>query len=81
MTVSNNVCKNIITFLNNHPHMEKELFSFQGCVEEFAIQTIAFNEVNWQNSEYGFISLGRSCYIDEKKPCDKLKWVYKKERI
>ena len=44
---------------------------FNHCVEEFALQTISFNEVDNNNLEYGFINIGHGVgenyeYIDNK---------------
>jgi len=79
MTFSKNVCINIINFLNEHKGIQTNLFAFDHCVEEFSLQTISTNEVDWANKEYGYIVLGRSCYI-EAKPSDNTKWVYKTYR-
>ena len=51
------VCRNIIAFFNKYPRIRDNLFHYKYCVEEFALQTIATNEVD-SNLEYGFLDLG-----------------------
>ena len=51
------VCRNIIAFFNKYPRIRDNLFHYKYCVEEFALQTIATNEVD-PNLEYGFLDLG-----------------------
>ena len=36
-------CLKIINFIENNPIIKNDLFNFEGCVEEFAFQTIAIN--------------------------------------
>jgi hypothetical protein len=79
ITFSINVCKNILQFLTTHKDIEQNLVSCEHCVEEFSLQTIAFNEVDFTNREYGHIVLGRGFWI-ESKPTDKEKWTYKRSR-
>jgi len=52
-----NVFENIINFLNKEIDIENDLINFEGCVEEFALQTIAHNEINIQNLNYSFINI------------------------
>jgi len=53
-----NVVDNIINFLNKQTKIRNDLFNFNHCVEEFALQTISMNQVNKSNLEYGFINIG-----------------------
>lgn len=65
------VVKNIINFFDNHADIGKDLFNCKGCLEEFALQTIAYNEVNIYNMEYGYNYIGREseCFrTNDKKP-------------
>jgi hypothetical protein len=48
-----NVCKNIIHYLEGFPEIKKNLFSFNACVEEFALQTISVNYTG-DNKDTGF---------------------------
>lgn len=50
------VCKNIIHFFENHTIIKDELFGFDTCVEEFALQTISVNYCG-DNNNTGFGSL------------------------
>jgi hypothetical protein len=43
----------ILEFLNSNRNIKKDLFHFNGCVEEFSLQTIAVNETNT-----GFMYIG-----------------------
>lgn len=36
-------CRKIVEFLENKPEIKKDLFQFETCVEEFALQTISMN--------------------------------------
>lgn len=51
----------VIDFFNSNMNIKKELFEFDGCVEEFSLQTIVVNETNT-----GFMYIGNG--PDEK--CD-----------
>jgi len=66
LVFSYHVVQNILIFLNNHPIIRDNLFTYNSCVEEFALQTISQNEVNLANLEYGFSYIGNGS--DEK--CD-----------
>jgi hypothetical protein len=57
-----NVINNILFFLNQHNDIKEDLFHFKNCVEEFSLQTIANNEVNQCNLDYGFIYIGNGVY-------------------
>jgi hypothetical protein len=48
-----NVCKNIIHYLESFPDIRKDLFNFNACVEEFALQTIGVNYTGY-NKDTGF---------------------------
>jgi hypothetical protein len=47
-------------FLIDHNDIKEELFTWESTVEEFALQTIAMNEI--KNKEYGYIYIGNGCY-------------------
>jgi hypothetical protein len=80
---SENVCKNIYNMLENNIEIRDDLFQVTGsCVEEFALQTIATNEGNYQNGEFGWINI--CCGGVETptiKPTDPTMFVYKVWRI
>jgi len=61
LTFSKNVTDNIIAFLQTHPDIKENIYNTGWCVEEFALQTIAQNEVNPANLEYGFLYIGNGC--------------------
>lgn len=48
-------CKKINELLNNNINIKDDLLNFEGCVEEFALQTIAINE------EETFYYIGNGC--------------------
>ena len=54
---SANVVQNIMAFFNKNPRIRDDILTYKYCVEEFALQTIAYNEVD-SNLEYGFLDLG-----------------------
>lgn len=58
MCFSYNVTKNIVTLLQNNLEITKDLYDFTDCVEEFSIQTIAYNECDVENLEYGYVYIG-----------------------
>jgi hypothetical protein len=58
LCLSYNVTQNILHFLANNLNIEFDLIKFPYCVEEFALQTIASNEINNNNLEFGFTLLG-----------------------
>ena len=64
LCLSYNVTQNILQFLNNNSNIEFDLIHFPHCVEEFALQTIASNEINNNNLEFGFTLLGHGMYND-----------------
>ena len=59
---SYNVTTNIINFLENNPEIADDIYNFNHCVEEFAIQTISQNEYDMNNMEYGFVYIGNGVY-------------------
>lgn len=50
------VCQNIIHFLETNQEIKKDLFNFNHCVEEFALQTISVNYTG-NNDAKGYCSL------------------------
>ena len=56
---SENGCKVIVNFLENHPEMKTDLFQYGACVEEFALQSIAVNEGET------FYYIGNGCCSEE----------------
>ena len=58
MCFSNNVVSNILNFLSQNTEIRDELYNYEACVEEFALQTISYNEINLSNLEYGYINIG-----------------------
>lgn len=70
LVFSFNVTQNIITFLTRNPAIRDDIYTFNKCVEEFALHTIAHNEVDPTNLEYGFMYIGNgvSEICDEKNP-------------
>jgi len=63
---SENVVRNIVKFLHAHPDIYEDLCNFHAGVEEFSLQTIASNEVDEENMEYGFSYIGHGV----KEVCD-----------
>jgi hypothetical protein len=64
ITFTYNVVTNILRYLNNNKAIKDDLFSFNKCVEEFALQTIAMNEFDPENYENGFRLLGHGVTND-----------------
>lgn len=60
------VINNILNFIKNNIDIMNNIYNYKHCVEEFALQTISYNEINNINLEYGFIYIGNG--IDEQ--CD-----------
>jgi hypothetical protein len=52
------VCNNILNFLKLNADIETHLFNQNMPVEEYALQTIAMNEVNENNLDFGFFYIG-----------------------
>jgi hypothetical protein len=63
LVFSGQVCRNVVSFLLQHKVIACNLFEHAWCVEEFGLQTIASNECNAQNLQYGFIYIGNG--VDE----------------
>lgn len=53
LVFNQNVCKNIVHYLEKFPEIKKDLFNFNACVEEFALQTISVNYTG-DNPDTGF---------------------------
>lgn len=69
LTFNNNGCISIINFLESNPKIKHNLFNFESCVEEFALQTIVCHE-----SDEGFKYIGSGVYDFCQHP---YKYVYK----
>jgi len=72
-------CNTITNFLNENPDIKDDLFNFDGCVEEFSLQTISINLGE------PFLYIGNGCYtsgpIATNDPAGEiLKFMYKTER-
>ena len=74
-----NGCKTIMSFLENHPDIKNDIFKFSHCTEEFALQSIAVNEGDT------FYYIGNGCCSEE--PIghlgpgnDLFKFMYKTQR-
>lgn len=65
------VCRQILQFLKLHPEIQQDLFAFNHCVEEFALQTIAHMSDGCTHIGYGGV-LTQSTV-----PTDPTKFVYK----
>lgn len=64
-----NICNIILTFLNSHDDIKKDLFNFNNAVEEFALQTISINEtneINEPNLNTGYIYIGSGVFEEIK---------------
>jgi len=55
-----NVINTIVKFLMDNNEIKEELFTWDCAVEEFALHTIAMNEI--KNKEYGYIYIGNGCF-------------------
>ena len=65
-------CKEIISFLNKNDSIKKNLFDWNHCVEEFALQTICINLTGY------YYYLGNGCYTSHNvRKLPKNKYVYK----
>jgi len=60
---SMNVVRNIVTFFIMNPSIRENTFNYNFFLEEFALQTIAMNEVD-SSLEYGFLELGHGVTDD-----------------
>ena len=72
-------CKNIISFLNNNNHIRTNLFNWDGCVEEFALQTICINLSGYYYIIGNWADHGQDDY-ENIKNLPKNKFVYKTTR-
>lgn len=78
LTFSVRVCENILEFLRNNSEIREDIFQFGWCAEEFALQTIAQNEINLKKSrEYGYIYIGNKTHTSVGIPTDPNLYVYK----
>jgi hypothetical protein len=74
-------CKDITNFLNNNIEIKNDLFNFNGCCEEFALQTLStMNSVITTNKK-GFKYIGHGTYTQNIIPTDKNLFVYKTIRV
>jgi hypothetical protein len=88
LTFNSNVCKNILNFLETFPEIKNNLFEFNSCVEEFALQTISANYMG-DNSETGFCTLlyqEKELYVKNYTPEEancflKNKYVYRSHKV
>jgi hypothetical protein len=64
-------CEKIVNFLDYNKDIKNELFNFEGCVEEFAFQTIAIN------SNEIFYYIGNGCCKNEKSNPINNEFMYK----
>jgi len=70
-------CTKIISFLESNSDIKNDLFNFEGCVEEFALQSIAVN------SGDSFYDIGNGCCSEEKispNSDTNIKFMYKVKR-
>jgi len=73
MCFSRSTCESIINFFGDHQDIMNELFTFDGCVEEFALQSIASNYG-------GFYYIGNGCDTKSLDEVDPNKFTYKRSR-
>ena len=66
-------CESIISFFGDNQDIMNELFTFDGCVEEFALQSLASNYD-------GFYYIGNGCDTKNLDEVDPTKFTYKRER-
>jgi hypothetical protein len=59
---SYNVVQNILNFLSKNPELVSDLIQTDSCVEEFALQSIAMNEIDKNNLNFGFMRLANISY-------------------
>lgn len=67
--------KKIVNFLNTNYLIKNNLFNFNGCVEEFALQSISINLENY------YYHIGNSSQTDNINNLSQDKFVYKVNRI
>ena len=75
LCLSANVVRNIIAFFTKNPSIRDNTFNYNFFLEEFALQTIAMNEVD-SSLEYGFLDLGHGV-TDEYDPSAENKYTHK----
>ena len=73
MCFSRDTCESIINFFGDHQDIMNELFTFDACVEEFALQSIASNYG-------GFYYLGNGCDTKSLDEVDPNKFTSKRLR-
>lgn len=73
MCFSRDTCESIINFFGDHQDIMNELFTFDGCVEEFALQSIASNYG-------GFYYIGNGCDNKSLEEVDPNKFTCKRPR-
>lgn len=66
-------CEHIVQFLENHSDIAEDIFNFNYCVEEFALQSIC---VNFD----GFYCIGNGVYEKNLNTLEKNKLTYKRSR-
>jgi hypothetical protein len=71
------VCKNIHTFFEKNIGIAENVFDFNCCTEEFALQTIATNEIDPSNRYYKFMLLGHGVNTHLNPPSDPNLFLYK----
>lgn len=70
---ASDTCESIISFFGDNQDIMNELFTFDGCVEEFALQSLASNYG-------GFYYIGNGCDTKNLDEVDPTKFTYKRER-
>lgn len=70
------MCKNMINFLCENNNIKNDLFQFETCCEEFALQTISLMFTENKCFKY----LGHGCNTQNVIPTDTRLFVYKTER-
>lgn len=73
MCFSKDTCESIINFFGDNQDIMNELFLFDGCVEEFALQSIASNYG-------GFYYIGNGCDTKSLEEVNPNKFTYKRKR-
>jgi len=71
------ICLNMKSILENSPDIRDELFDFDDCIEEMALQTIACNEHNLPHGFYGFIYIGHGVRTHNTMPTNLKLHTYK----
>jgi len=76
MCYSKKVCEDMIDFFRNNIDIMSELFNFDGCVEEFALQTISVALHPTKSYYY----IGNGCDTKSLDQVDPTKFTYKRVR-